>query len=412
MKKINLFLILFLTLVLIVPFVEPHFQEIHISAFTTIMNDPTWDSALKQMIMQNPDACYAGEALTDSSVIFYLTEEGRQKFYGGTHSIAYANNCMQLAGSDPQLKTFCECAIGHLVQDITSHGYLNYQGYTSLCISKYASTNIFLHSICERSVVNEVLADTSKFQYMPSAEEVKQKTCDAYDIAIIGDEDYAPTDPNHNKCTNKFAKIASEASGVDLCQAIHIVGSNLKQMCTDNQVAGSAYTDIYRSKQVSPLDYQWWLLGFFILDLLLIITNIMLGRTWWKWLVAFILIIILIILGILLYFAFFDLQSFYHFYNFVILDPLTNIINVPDWQDRVTQTIANTKAYLSDPNYQIPVSATGLNFYQDDKLIIGQLEKAQLTGQIVFWTFVIVGSALLIWLEIKVFKRKKQTRVI
>jgi len=76
------------------------------------------------------------------------------------------------------------------------------------------------------------------------------------------------------------------------------------------------------------------------------------------------------------------------------------------------KSIIDVTNFLSESNYEIPLSASGLDFYEEGELIKGTLNKAELKGQILFWIGITIGIVLFIWTEIKVFKRKKQTRVL
>lgn len=409
-KKIFVFLLLSL---LMIPLSLAHFPEIHVLSLMTALNDPTWDSPLKQKIKNNLDVCNLALMQRDDAVIYYLTEEGRNKVYGGTHSIKMSDECNGLpvpSGlSKEQKEVYCTCGNIHIVHDPTSHGYKDYEGYTSLCVQKYASTNLFLHSICERSVVNNALANLDKFPYAPSADEIRLKTCDSHDLSMVGDEDISEADVQAGKCINPYTVLLSDSAGTNLCQASLIVGSNLKMMCTENNELGSAYTDVYRNQGSVAVPTVWkmvFLVAFFII-LLFLIANMIKG-TWWKYVSLLILIPMLFVSLMGIYYGYFAPQQFYHDYNFLMLDPLTKWINVPDWEDRVQRSIQDTKDYLSDPNYDVPKSASGLDHYEDGKLIKGPLDSAEWTGKIIWWMAITLFLALFIFLEYKVFKRKRR----
>lgn len=407
-KKILIFLLI---LILIIPTISADFPEVHIGKILTALNDKSWSSPLKEKILRHQDVCLSALLGIDASVIYYLTEEGRNKIYGGTHSIKWLDECNRLAGSDEAKQVYCLCGGMHLVQDPSSHGYQEDEGYTSLCVKKYFSTNIFLHSICERSVVNNYLEELP-FEYTPPKDEIRLKTCDSYDPLIVGDEEISQNDVQAGRCTNEYVKLLSDSAGVNLCQAVHIVGANLKMMCVENRESGSGYTDLYRSKIEAPTSWKWIALFGFIFIFMIILTNLIVGKTWWKYIVVLFLIPLLLISGAGIYYGMINVKQFYHDYNFLMLDPLTNFINVPDWKDRVQKSIQDTKDYLSNPNYEIPKSASGLDHYEDGKLVKGPLDKAEIFGKIIWWTLVTIFVSSFIFIEYKTFKRKKKARVI
>lgn len=402
--KLNKLWVGLLVALFIIPTALAHFPELHVGILEAALNDDTWNSDLKAKILKHPDECLLGLMSIDASVIYYLSDEGRDKYYGGTHSIKWLDECNKLYTTEAQ-EVYCRCGGLHLVQDISSHGYKETIGYTQLCISKYASTNIFLHSICERSVVNEMLANTELFAYMPVKDQIRMDSCDSYDLLIAGDEDI---DTATQPCTNQYADMLSKSAGVNLCQASHLVGANLKYMCVENKEAGSGYTDMYRSKQESPANWKWAITIIEILLLAGIALNWVLGTNKWKWTAIGILSVLLLICSAGIYYAWFNVENFYHDYNFIMLDPLTNFIKVPDWQDRIQKSIDDTKAYLSDPTFDIPKVASGLTHFEDGAEVKGTLDQAELIGRIMWWSLILLLVTVFVVIEIQVFKTAKK----
>lgn len=409
MKNIKKFFLIFVVFTLAVPIVWGHFPEVHVGTLLTALNDQSWTSDVKQKVLRNVDVCIAGLEAIDSTVIFYLTDEGRTKLYQGTHSIQWVNKCNQLAGNDEQKQVFCLCGGLHLVQDVTSHGYKNDEGYTSRCIGSYGSTNLFLHSICERAVVNSFLADLGSFNSAMTKDEIRLATCDAYDLLIIGDENI---DASKDQCTNSYVNLLSESSDVDLCEAVHIVGANLKMMCTENEDSGTGYSKIYQSKIEPPTSWAGIAITLFIILSILLLVTIIFGSSGWKILAISLTIPLLIVSGFVVYYGVLNIQSFYHDYNFMVLDPLTKFIHVPEWKDSVQKTIDDTKLYFSDATYEIPLVASGFDFYENGKLVRGTLNKAETKGQIVFWAIGIIYLSFLGIAEWQCLKRRNVKRVL
>ena len=185
--------------------VNAHYLGTHAVSTVDGRNTPVDNPSINYKLCNKyPKECFAGDVSADCSVVYYLTPQGRNKFYRGTHSIATYYNCLRIAGNNERQRAFCIGIMLHLSQDVTSHGLDEKYGYTASCIKSYAGTNLYLHSTCERAFERQLLETRA------DKTEILKMASDSYDLLIEEPE---------------FQNLLNQASGLDLTDACKIVGA-------------------------------------------------------------------------------------------------------------------------------------------------------------------------------------------
>lgn len=388
---------------------KTHFEEYHVQSILNTINDPSASSIIINVCKNNLVECVGGNLGTDASVVYYLLPKSRQKYYHGTHSLTTYQKCLQLV-NDPKINlppekklAFCVGMGTHEVQDPTSHGYVNndnvktVDGYTEKCIAKYGMTNIFLHAICEQRYTAQMMKGLSYNEKM----NLMRLVGNAYDIFF-----------NSDGTPSEYLKLLNTASGVDLTDAVKLVGANLKETCTNADVcqSGEDYASLYKNQMSVPL---WWYIlsiATFVLSLFGIIMSIIYGKGWLKIMLIVILIPFLILGGILSYFILFSPGSF--FITFVSFsETISGFISADDYSYWLGKTTKDTYNFMQEGKLNV-VDATGLSRSNPSTgaKIIGPLDKAETKSKIILYSVFIGLLSLILFLTYKVFftKRKKK----
>lgn len=152
------------------------------------------NSEFYKSCLKYPELCYSGNVLSDVSVVFYYTGQGK---YTATHSGSFCNelinNIAKIPGKDPEKMR--ACAIGgclHQPADIVSHSNLgNKDGMVSYAISHSLLVNSVIHVFAEQKMDNWVernnpqMAEQSR-NYLSSYKECE----DLFIVAMMGESDY------------------------------------------------------------------------------------------------------------------------------------------------------------------------------------------------------------------------------
>jgi hypothetical protein len=226
MKKTTL--ILFCVLLLI-PFSYAWMPENH--AYFTIEGFRTTNSPITTLCQDREEQIIFGNAAADVPVIHYL--ENDLEGYKGTHSRAVYTKCLEIAGSDKDLKCFCYGVGLHLVQDVVSH-----YDVVPLYIQKYFGSNKLLHPIIE---INTRAQTLERLKANPSAvateEEIKQAA--KYSLDLFYKD-------------AKYYQLFQEATGLDMRQDFAAVDAALR---------GERWKDVVYGKKVSLPSWYWVVSG-------------------------------------------------------------------------------------------------------------------------------------------------------
>lgn len=370
MKK---YLALIFGIIILSSLASAHFPEAHImgtlKALETSPNSPS-----KDLCRSHLDYCLAGDMCgADSAVVYYLSAEGRGTFYQGTHTKKAVDKCFQLAGSDDRYRAFCTGWGLHLTQDPISH-----EGYTPVAIKKYLGTNLIVHPVVERAVVNNMLKS------LPQAEQDRLKSL------VQSNCDVFKTDP-------QLLQLLDNSAGVNLDSAVQIVSQAL------NGNNGYNADTIWGKKIDLPNEWYYYSAIPLAVSLLLFGLVLFRGRRFKKTLL--IIYGIIIILSAIFLISILMKTSYVWFLS--LSDFLGNFLTVSDWQTYMAENIAKSSDYLTSLELKV-TDATGLTHFVGDTEIIGELEKAEKVG-LLFWQVVgIVFVIVLLYLTIvSVFSKKR-----
>jgi hypothetical protein len=380
-KKLPLSIFLvFLVTLLSLSLVSADFPSMHIvNTLDALETQP--NTAFKQICKENLRVCLAFNVCgADSTVVRYLTTEGRE-VYRGTHVKKAVDNCFIKAGSDRELQAACIGWGLHITQDPISH--LD-GGYTAKSIARYKVTNIIGHPPTERVMENYVL-DNSNYD-RAYIEELVSTNCD-----IFFEDTGTPR--------NKYLKLLHDASGLDLDYEVQIVQTAL------------AGTGRYNSEQVwgkkVNLPNWWYYLtgGGLGLSLLAFLGIAIFSKRFKKTLMITWGIIGLIFGAVLLSLI---LGTSWIWYNSLV-DVFGFFITIPDIDSYISNSFDATKQYLDSTGLGF-TDATGLDHYVGNTFIPGALSSAESAGKILWWSIGIGFAVVLISLTVVSFIWKKKKR--
>lgn len=442
MKKIAYFIIF----ILLISSVSAHYWECgHFAIAEKAIQDPTIQNSYWVSLIKGREQIYYGCIAGVDALVVYYNDRDTRKDYQQSHQKSAYETCMDLAGSN---KNYIVCCLGigtHQVQDPTSHGFKEIEGYTPQCIETYWGKNLFHHASCENAVNEQYLSTLTGIE----KEKLVLQAGNAYDI-------FEDQNPDPEVYYNEYADLIAKSIGFDtdsekqrLYSAIATVGFYVKKGM------GSGYHDMYND--IKSLPTQWWitpaLLG--IISLLAMIFVPILGKNNWKWVlfslfavtflvVAFLfvagisgyafswfnsfaiylptmvfsligaigvigIIATLPIKGILRYVSIAFFSAFIIFSIFLLLTTGFGKIVIPNYQQYLDKDYQMTVDFLK--NAESPVSdASGLTFTEGGVIYQGALDKAEWKWTIIQLVIFSEVAYLLIVLLIQMFKTKKVIR--
>lgn len=144
MKKL---LIFFIVTLLLFPLVSSFMPPTHKYLNNKLLESVDSDSALYQKCISDPELCYAGNVLTDLSVVYYYTEDLK---YVATHQPIWCQSLLQQAQNPAE----DACAVGgclHQTQDMVSHNKM-----VPYAIKHSGLVNEVIHTFAEQHMDNLV----------------------------------------------------------------------------------------------------------------------------------------------------------------------------------------------------------------------------------------------------------------
>jgi len=363
-----------------------------------------WDEATKvpfnsdfySACMKYPDLCFAGNVITDVSVIYYYT--GRD-LYSATHSPAFCKalleNSVKMPGKD--VEKMKACAIGgctHQPADIVSHsklGGLNgVDGMVPYSIKHSLIVNEIIHVLSEQHMDNWVETNygssiaTEAENYLPSYVECQ----DLFILTMLGDNAYQQTGITKADLEGVFSDFINEV--------------------INSQQTG--YTPAFKEKSffgtISSLPtviigiYVITLLIFLTLNVLLIIKLI---KKDFRIRIFIGLVIFLPIFLILAYLFVGAMQNKAFEYFVIVIKPISNLVPIGNPQNWLDQAIINTKQLLQNNEQWLEgTDASG-------RASFPVLDEAN--AEVLVYDYVLLGLLVLglIWFIWFLFKKNKKT---
>jgi len=376
-KIFKIFFTFFLIITLL-PIVYAHFPPTHV--YYTLESMRTTDSPISRLCKDREEQVIYGNLGADVPVIHYL--EGKLSSYKGTHSRSVYNKCLEVAGSDIDLKCVCYGAALHLVQDVNSH----YE-FVPKYIKRYFSSNIVMHPIIELAGQEQTLDRLENgYSKVVTRKEVEEKAKNSLDLF------------NKNE---KYYNIFADSTGLDMRSDFNIVDSALKGQRWSEQVYG---------KKVNLPPFYWFvsLITIFIGVGWLVLTRVV-GRNNLRFLSYFIGVIIVAI-GIVLLSSLLLGKSWIWF-NYIGIIP-SKFLNVEDTSIIDSKVIDNVKLFLltEQLNYEDSAidDASGLDHLDRyGNMQLGPLETAENRFKFGFFPIMMIILVLLTLLLFYKMSKKK-----
>lgn len=358
-----------------------HYPEVHVKMTLDALKTKGINTIIFNECKENLRECIAGNLAADSTVVYYFVSKDRINYFG-THSASMYINCLKLAGSDVKERAICHGVALHHMQDVTSHGIINKEGYTSICIKEYYLTNLLLHPICER-IVEKAITEGSD-----NADEIISYTSGAYDILEEHPE---------------YVDLLSKSAKVDLSEPIKVVGANLKKTGAD--VTGESYWNIYGKQYNFPTYYYYFPIIIFFASIICMMLVFKYTSGWAKALLLLILLLPIIFAGLMVWFLAFDPGGAFSSFNGVIDKFGGWFITIDNQDNFIREGMANTIMFLKTGNLEIK-DATGLSHYEGNNFIEGTLNKAEAANSTIRWAILFIFLFIVGFLAYKGVKKK------
>jgi len=313
------------------------------------------------------DLCYAGDTLTDVSVMYYYTYFKR---YSITHSPTFCRALIDQARGEEELA----CAVGaciHQAQDLPSHTQM-----VPYAIEHTFLPNQIIHPFAEQHEDNIVNKQNPGANAIAMGKLESYKTCsDLYKRVLSGEKDY---------------------KGIDLDSLFEAF---IAQVQTSGY-KGISFGRIMTIPFAIVAAYFAFMAFFLTLMILIVFKKLVYSdrRKWYHWLtVSGILIVLLIMGGLAFAFAAGAGMTTFQW----LISPISNFVPIGDVSSIQQQTIDNTaNVLIYGEAFLEGKDASGIKYLEASNAKI-------MTPLVVILTILIVATILLIWLNLRT--PKKQT---
>lgn len=266
-------LALFLVSFLLVQPVSAFFTETH--EYITVKAFQSVNSAITDQCSDRLQLIIDGNTAADLPVTHYY--DNKFKSYVSTHTKGSGfDACLNVAGSDPDLRCFCYGVALHVIQDHYAH---TENGVVPKYLSRSLMPNLGGHMTIEKDFDDKMRAKVKADD--PSLYTAVQNYNTHLLDAAFEDE--------------KYLTVANDMTGLDMRNDLNIFVNGYKNK-------GFADT-VYGQKVMLPTWFYWISYGALILGLGMFLIILIFGKTGWKWL-AILPWIVLAIIGAILIVAF------------------------------------------------------------------------------------------------------------
>ena len=348
-KILFFILLLAMSMIVVSNNTEAWFPEDHV--YFTLSQMRSIDSGITRLCRDREAQIMFGNAGADVPVIHYL--ENKLESYKGTHSRGVYAKCLELPGSDPDLKCVCYGMATHIIQDRTAH-----YGYVPTYVSKYYGANVILHPLIEKAatmqLLNRLEENPNNVITVEEIEEIAQNTLDLH----------------HEQ---KYIDLFEKSTGLEMAQDFAAVEISLKGE------SSGWYEAVYGKKVSYPTFYWMIVVSFFALSIGWIALVFFVGKNNWKYLGYALGIIGLIISFVVLLSLL--LGTSWVWFEFISQAPAA-LLSIDDTSTYVDQVLEDTSRFfqteqlLSDG--QLVDDASGLDHLDiNGQLVKGPLQIAE-----------------------------------
>lgn len=388
MKKLNIFLIFTLIMIVFCFPVSAFFTESHI--YWSLKGMKEVSSSITSMCgsEENMQAVFDGNTGSDIFVIHYY-DKNKVSSYIATHTKgAGYQNCLENAGGDVGMRCFCVGEALHITQDHFSH---EAGGLTPTTLNKFLASNHFGHMTVEKGFQDkhlELLADKKDKYY------------------TNGDIDYyAAPSKNSVVCESfkdpKYTTLLKKMSGLG-----EDVENDIALFCSGYKNDGF-FNTVYAKKVDFPASWYVLAFGSLIIGLGLGLAVVILGRNKWKWLL-FAIFMLLAVFGGLLTYGYFTGQAWNIINTAVGIPAKFGYLSVSDsdvslYNDRI-QEATNKFLQTGQIPYNI-VDASGRSHMVNGVWVTGALDAIDnVFNWFVYPIVLLFLTVLIVWLFYKTFK--------
>lgn len=351
-------------------------------AFSTVSQGIAQECAGRLQIIDD------GNTAADIGVLHYHDTTKVVTSYISFHTRGTYVSCLQIAGSDPDLKCFCYGIGTHIIEDRYSH--LD-DGLTVQYLKTYFANNFLGHMIIEKSFENGHMAL------------IQQQNPQLYNQIKASNSHVLDSLFNETGGSSKYLGLMQELSGVDMSNDAKIFRSGYK--------GDGFYNTVYKDK----LNLPWWSWGIgailTFLGLTLGFFVMLSGRTRWKFLVMLQWFLIGAI-GIFLLFTIFTGKTWQITEFFLQVPPTVGYLHVSDsdvlsYDQKAQQTV---DSFFATKELNID-DASGLTYVdREGNQHIGALSEASKVSNLVLYSLIPLFFLLEVWITSKAFTGGKIPR--
>lgn len=322
-----------------------------------------------------------GNSGADVPVIHYL--ENNLEGYKGTHSRGIYTKCLELAGSDTDLKCVCYGIGLHLIQDKTSH----YE-FVPTYIKKYFGSNVLIHPIVEINAREQTM---NRLESNPNP-----------DLSVTEIRDIAKYALNLFYEDEKYYRIFEQSTGLDMRTDFAMVDSALK---------GEKWADEVYGKQVNLPNFYWFVsIGIALAGIIWLVLTFVLARNKLA-ILSYILGGMIFAFGLLLVISLSTGQSWI-WYSTIAKVP-ANIMNIEDTIIYDNKVIENTRKFFETEQLlvdgELVVDASGLDHLDENgNWVKGTLPQAE--SRFKFFVYPLALITLIILVVLLFWKMSKKPK--